>query len=153
MTYDMYMNIGYPLGYTVENHRIQYILDMGDTYQYLTQREFDVWSSGNSQNNIFDELLHRKCILNLRNESDINLFWDCKIIRQGIGSVYQNKHSINLGIYPIYVTETQMGIWRMAKIQFSLKELCDALNMDMEDFIGDISILLKYDLVFLQMNV
>ena len=149
-----YIAVGHPLGYTVIDGSIVYMLDCGEICS-ITQQELLIWSSISYKEHELPEcreLLEKKFILDLSKTEDQKYLMNCTAIRQGIGAVYENKHAINLGPIPVQVTESQLELWRAIDGYTTFGQLFGVLYENKTDFYNDVLTLARYDLIYLKIK-
>lgn len=148
-----YINIGHPLGYTMINNRIEYLIDNGLQQMRLSQEDFAIWAKLPQQQPTPDTaaILERaECIMNLEDAKQINQLMECVPYRQGFGAAHDGKHAVVLGRTPVYITEMQMIIWRLADGRNTLSRIGKMVGIDEQDVLAAIRELVGYDLLYVK---
>ncbi len=151
---DSYVSIGHPLGYTKNtDEKLVVCLDVGDRLVKMSEEEYRIWNTLKEKSEMTDaleRLVLKKLILNLKKKSDNMQFMHCTLSRQGVGTIYKGKHSIQLGIMPIHITEVQMKIWRMANGTDTVAMILQKIAEEPKYIVENILILCDLDLVYVR---
>ncbi len=150
---EKYINIGYPVGYAEFNNEIVCLIDNGLQQVQLSQELFSFWAKMPQETpeaSVIPFLEKVNCLLNTENSEQLDRFMNCVPYRQGFGAAHDGKHVIVLGNTPIYMTEKQMIIWRLADGRNTLKRICMICEIDDRTLIDEVMELVGYDLIYLK---
>ncbi|MBE6626991.1 MAG: zinc ribbon domain-containing protein [Ruminococcaceae bacterium] len=148
-----YVNIGHPMGYSDEEGKIFYLIDSGIDHVRISQELFNYWA--NMPQEQPDEQIgfilgNMECVIDIGGKVGCDAFLKCIPYRQGFGAVVDKKHAIMLGRTPIYITETQMMVWRFADGRKTLYDIATESGLDTTAVIDAAVELINYDLIYVK---